>query len=313
MGPFNAFRKQSIKNKIIAAYYKSYPELPYISELRDENWIEMVRTFPNMLVSKNNMTRYSDGLLPGHVYLLYWADKYYGKDRKVPEYFEFEYGINYEREKSILTDLGYLSRRGKLTEKGRAAIKKHYNIIEKKHPSPKITGTENCGAVTFSDHGRSLLGLSIGTYNLSNSDFALISNEIEELKSAISKAKALAKIQGEQNISLCEIDFHKSFYTYHPVSGKRKSKYPLTLHFYSDKYEAWESGNGNPDVYFGEINYLQTGKIGDARVIFWENNNGLQINIRTKNNVTYIHDVQRVDTLKDTGKWEYLYKVSRQK
>lgn len=52
------------------------------------------------------MTPYSDGLLPGHIYMLYWLKKY--KNKRVPAYFEYRYGIDFEKEKSFFFAINIL-------------------------------------------------------------------------------------------------------------------------------------------------------------------------------------------------------------
>lgn len=76
------------------------------------------------------MTRFSDGLLPGHIYMLYWIDKIHRK--RIPVYFEYEFGIDFEKEKLFLQKNGYLDSGNRLTEKGRQAISSHYDVIENK-------------------------------------------------------------------------------------------------------------------------------------------------------------------------------------
>ena len=80
------------KNTIYQKYYTDYPEKPYISNERNiREWLERAEMFPSQsLVSRNMMVRYNDGLLPGHIYMLYWLKKY--SNKKTPAYFEYEYG-----------------------------------------------------------------------------------------------------------------------------------------------------------------------------------------------------------------------------
>ena len=77
--------------------------MPFISKDRElnTNWFEQAKTFSQQsLVSKSMMKRYSDGLLPGHIYMLYWLKKY--SNKKTPAYFEYEYGIDFVAEKTFL-------------------------------------------------------------------------------------------------------------------------------------------------------------------------------------------------------------------
>ena len=118
------------RKKIYRLYYSDYPEMPFISKDRElnTNWIEQASVFQNSIVKKSMMKRYSDGLLPGHIYMLYWIDKY--KNKRVPSYFEYKYGIHFEKEKKFLIEKGYLNKEGKLTESGRLTIKNHEEVIK---------------------------------------------------------------------------------------------------------------------------------------------------------------------------------------
>ena len=77
------FKPKTTKEIIIDKFYKGYPELPYISNERNIEWIEQAELFPKQcIIPKSIMTRYSDGLLPGHIYMLYWLNRYTNK--KIP-------------------------------------------------------------------------------------------------------------------------------------------------------------------------------------------------------------------------------------
>lgn len=122
---------ENYRQKIYNQYYSNYPEMPYISQDRElnTNWIEQAEMFPKTtIIPKSMMKRYPDGLLPGHVYMLYWLGK--EKNRRIPSYFEYKYGINFYKEKSFLTQNGYLEN-DIPTEKGKAAIDNHISVIEK--------------------------------------------------------------------------------------------------------------------------------------------------------------------------------------
>lgn len=147
MGLFNLLFKNDLSTKnevsknqnrtakqIIKRFYADYPEKPYISSERTAKWFEQAELFPASLVQKQMMKRYADNLLPGHVYMLYWLKKYTNK--KVPAYFEYKYGIDFEKEKNFLFSNGFLDENNKPTVKGEAAIKKHAKVIEK-HSQPK--------------------------------------------------------------------------------------------------------------------------------------------------------------------------------
>ena len=86
------------------------------------------------LVKESMMVRFNNGLLPGHIYMLYWLNKY--TDKKVPAYFEYKYGIDFDLEKSFLRDNGYLNDMDKPTEKGLDAINNHAEIIANHSTKP---------------------------------------------------------------------------------------------------------------------------------------------------------------------------------
>lgn len=137
MGLFNFFKNlESKKEKIVRMFYSDYPETPYISDERDFNdWINRATALPKQsLVDKKMMVRFDDGLLPGHIYMLYWLKKYTTK--RVPVYFEYKYGIDFEKEKLFLINNGYLEYTLKPSRKGEEAINKHYEVIEA-HTPPK--------------------------------------------------------------------------------------------------------------------------------------------------------------------------------
>lgn len=117
-------------DKVYNKYYYNYPIKPFISKDREirTQWLEQSEIFPEQsIVSKNKMIRYIDGLLPGHVYMLYWIKNVNRK--KIPSYFEYKYGIQFSKEKEFLTDNGYL-KGGKLTKKGERAIELHSEVIK---------------------------------------------------------------------------------------------------------------------------------------------------------------------------------------
>lgn len=122
--------KEPTKQDIYDRYYSDYEEKPYISDERNvSEWIERTDMFPDQnIIPKSIMERYSDGLLPGHVYMLYWLGRYTNK--RVPAYFEYKYGVYFEKEKQFLEENGFLEN-NKPTEKGKKAIEEHSDVIEK--------------------------------------------------------------------------------------------------------------------------------------------------------------------------------------
>ena len=119
------------REKVYNKYYRDFLEKPFISKNRElnTNWLEEKEMFPlTGIIPRARMTRFSDGLLPGHVYMLYWLKKYTNKS--VPVYFEYRYGINFEKEKQFLIKSGYLNITNKPTVLGDKAIQKHYDVID---------------------------------------------------------------------------------------------------------------------------------------------------------------------------------------
>lgn len=122
---------EEYKKKVYGLYYANYPEKPFISQDRElnTNWIEQAEMFyKQSIIKKSMMKRFSDGLLPGHIYMLYWIENVNRK--RIPTYFEYKYGINFEKEKIFLIQNGYLDNDGKITEKGENDIEKHYIVIK---------------------------------------------------------------------------------------------------------------------------------------------------------------------------------------
>ena len=118
------------RDKIYRKYYNSYPVKPFISldRERNSNWLEQAEIFPKQaIIPVGMMTPFNDGLLPGHIYLLYWAGK--NGQKRVPSYFEYKYGIEFEKEKQFLISNGYLAD-NKPTSKGADAIVAHFDVIE---------------------------------------------------------------------------------------------------------------------------------------------------------------------------------------
>lgn len=125
--------------RIYRKYYSRYPEKPFISKDREKNtnWEEMAQLFPDKLLPKERMIRFQDGLLPGHVYMLYWIHKIHRK--KIPVYFEYEYGIQFEKEKQFLIQKDCLTTDGELTQQGLEAIMMHPNVILEKSPNADLS------------------------------------------------------------------------------------------------------------------------------------------------------------------------------
>lgn len=123
-------KQSKTAKQIIKRFYSDYPEPPFISNDRTKDWIEKAKLFPKQcIISKAMMTRFADGLLPGHVYMLYWLKK--RTNKKAPAYFEYKYGIDFEKEKNYLHECNYLDEANKPTDKGEKAINDHFDVIER--------------------------------------------------------------------------------------------------------------------------------------------------------------------------------------
>lgn len=123
---------EEYKQKIYSLFYSDYPNKPFISKDREmnTNWIEQAEMFPKLcIIPKTKLKRFNDGLLPGHIYMLYWL-KHRKSKKRIPSYFEYKYGINFEKEKMFLSNNGYLDNTDKPTLKGEQAIKRHFKVIE---------------------------------------------------------------------------------------------------------------------------------------------------------------------------------------
>lgn len=128
---------ETYRKKIYRRYYRGYPEMPYISQDRElnTNWIDQADTFPaSNIIPKAMMIRYSDGLLPGHVYMLHWILNVHRK--RIPAYFEYKYGIDFVKEKYFLFENGLIDENDKLTPVGLDAIERHKEVIDE-HAGPK--------------------------------------------------------------------------------------------------------------------------------------------------------------------------------
>lgn len=128
---------EKYRKKIYRRYYRGYPEMPYISQDRElnTNWIDQADTFPaSNIIPKAMMIRYSDGLLPGHVYMLHWILNVHRK--RIPAYFEYKYGIDFVKEKYFLFENGLIDENDKLTPVGLDAIERHKEVIDE-HAGPK--------------------------------------------------------------------------------------------------------------------------------------------------------------------------------
>lgn len=281
------------RNKIYRRYYSDYPEMPFISQDREinTNWLEQAGIFSS-LVEKKMMKRYRDGLLPGHIYMLYWLGK--SNRKRIPSYFEYRYGINFEKERVFLTENGYLNN-NKPTEKGLAAIERHKNIIEERHPTPQNSGTPSIPAPKQGITERIIPTKEKSIKEaIPNQDIPLLKSEISYINDMIAYACKLSNMSIALKIDISKFEYglflQNTHYEWTPFTPSGKpSKYPLMLRYiYKNKYDA-----PPPNECFGEIYYLQNGEIGKARLIFWRENIGYFFNFGQTNNTLVVKKVEK--------------------
>ena len=284
MGFFD-FLKSDV-DRIIDKYYSNYPRKPYISPNRDfKRWEEMIATFPDHIVKRSMMHTYSDGLLPGHVYMLYWIDQIHRS--RIPEYFEYEYGIDFSAEKIFLRNNGYLEN-DTLTDKGRTAIQIHYEVIKEKHPEPIIKDPVMISAKPTNARIIPENNRVYGT-NIPEEDKPQLKNEISYINRIV---KQICKQCGIPNrtiqFSRLEYGIASTHYEFTPFTKTGKpSMYPLSV-----RYTYKSKPADNPGA-FGEIFYLQSGEIGKTRQIYWSNGEGCFIYLGQTNNNLVVKRIER--------------------
>lgn len=297
---------EKYRRKIYKMFYKGYPEMPFVSQDRERNtnWIEQAQMFPEQsILKKEKMIRYSDGLLPGHIYMLYWLGKY--ANRRIPAYFEYDYGIHFVAEKEFLKKHGYLNDVDKPTELGKQAVETHYDVVEERHPKPLHESKTPVGFTGTNKTARSIPeNMTPGIANIPDSDMKLIQEEFKIINSLISKAINLAHLKVNLKIDYSLLRFGNNF-TYYECTPRTKTgraaKYPLILHYAYGTHNQLTP----PQDYFGALKYLKNGEIGAARLIFWNRNNGYMITIGIVKNILAIKKVEKSIT---TG-WEVVYKL----
>lgn len=112
MNPFNFKHLQADDDdlKKIQTIYQNYPEFPYISPDRDlKTWLKEADLSSASKVPHHNMIRTAEGLLPGHIILL-WRISHgsYTTDQWVTKYFEYDYGIDAVSDINGLVAEGYV-------------------------------------------------------------------------------------------------------------------------------------------------------------------------------------------------------------
>lgn len=92
--------------------YRDYPEQPYISFDRDmQAWEETPELFPYGIVEKKQMQRLAEGILPGHIIMM-WRISFgnFTNETMIPQYFEYRYGVDSNECIATLMQLGYVKR-----------------------------------------------------------------------------------------------------------------------------------------------------------------------------------------------------------
>lgn len=90
-------------------FYRDYPEQPYLSPQRDlDAWEKTPDRFPYGVVEKRQMQRLGEGILPGHVVML-WRIHFgnFTNESMHPQYFEYRYGVDGAECIETLIRLGY--------------------------------------------------------------------------------------------------------------------------------------------------------------------------------------------------------------
>ena len=301
MGFFDFLKSKSKPEQIIDKYYKNYPRKPYISPDRDfDDWEMRVSTFPNMLVQREMMIPYDDGLLPGHVYMLYWIEKIHRQ--RIPEYFEYEYGIDFAAEKMFLRHEGYLVD-DTVTEKGREAIQAHNEVILAKHPKPiekedvEINIKEPPARIIQSKE--------------QDCSVSITENDYDQLKAELRYLNRIMKMVGEKyRLPVLSIQFSRlafgignygTHYEYTPFTKTgRPAKYPLGI-----RYSYKERGVELPAA-FGNISYMQNGKIGATSQIYWIGDEGYFITLGRKKDCIIVKRIEH--SIPKRGIRELVYK-----
>lgn len=114
MNILKKFFKTKIKEDFepsLSDLYNSYPVKPYVSPHIDWNELNnMAMSFPSVVIPKETMTPYKNGLLKGDIILL-WLYNGRLEDHLPPGYFEYKYGINFEAHLLQVQKLGFLKKK----------------------------------------------------------------------------------------------------------------------------------------------------------------------------------------------------------
>ena len=120
----------------------------------------------------------------------------------------------------------------------------------------------------------------------------LIRKEFDIINSLVADAINLARLNLKLKINFSLLRFEKNFTYYECVpytKTGRSSKYPLILHYAYNNHDQPIP----PQDYFGELKYLSNGKIGAARLIFWNRTDGYMISLGTVQNILAIKPAKK--------------------
>ena len=311
----------SYRNLVHRLYYKKYPELPFISRDREENadWLEQAKKFPKQsIIPVEIMTRFDDGLLPGHIYMLYWLET--SKRKRIPSYFEYKYGIDFIREKDFLVSKGYVFD-DKPTEKGLEAIKKHQQVIDAHLPertseklAQKKYEAENTISIRQKRREKGFLLTEVQEVNgrplmiVSSEDREAVLEDLKLVNSLVKKINEELGLSDKFIVRPKSMVFNGTFdgklYTYFEYSPTtktgKKAKYPIILHFASNKHY----GAVSDYDCFGHLSYLNDNTIGGVYLNIWLDSLGYHYEFSA---VDGLLSVKKVDKM-EQGKKATLYK-----
>ncbi|WP_088825642.1 tetratricopeptide repeat protein [Listeria goaensis] len=145
------FKKKNNSQKLRDLYIKSkytvIPSLP--DEVECKRILTEYTSFPFSIVPKEYMVPLPNGLLFGHIVLLWWLNNSRTNKNTIPGYFLYMYGIDFYTEKEILVEAHLISN-NVLTEKGVSTLKE-YNEIIRKHKAKKTIDANGNIIYSYSD------------------------------------------------------------------------------------------------------------------------------------------------------------------
>ncbi|MCO5463751.1 tetratricopeptide repeat protein [Enterococcus faecalis] len=122
---------QSYKKQLEKFYIKEkYETIPFLpSEEECKRILVEYKTFPSVIVPKENMKKLNNGLLPGHIIMLWWICNPRTNKENIPLYFLYEYGIDFHKQFDFLISKNYIIGKWIISELGRKTIEKYEYII----------------------------------------------------------------------------------------------------------------------------------------------------------------------------------------